>query len=157
MLKDYTPKSKIPTDLFGHKLKMSIDNSFSSPSSTKSWIIGGLAADALAVPAYFLSRRSGKFRSRVIGIIPARFASSRFQGKPLVDILGKPMIQVLFFFFFSFFLLYISKWVLFLQGPAFFSTVLAIYLRLLDYRCLAWLLISVSVGLDTSVLNRFVL
>jgi 3-deoxy-manno-octulosonate cytidylyltransferase (CMP-KDO synthetase) len=28
-----------------------------------------------------------------IGIIPARYASSRFPGKPLVDILGKPMIQ----------------------------------------------------------------
>lgn len=30
---------------------------------------------------------------RVLGIIPARFASSRFPGKPLVDIKGKPMIQ----------------------------------------------------------------
>jgi 3-deoxy-manno-octulosonate cytidylyltransferase (CMP-KDO synthetase) len=29
----------------------------------------------------------------VIGIIPARWASSRFPGKPLTDILGKPMIQ----------------------------------------------------------------
>ena len=29
----------------------------------------------------------------VIGIIPARFASSRFPGKPLVEIDGKPMIQ----------------------------------------------------------------
>jgi len=27
------------------------------------------------------------------GIIPARYASSRFPGKPLADILGKPMIQ----------------------------------------------------------------
>jgi 3-deoxy-manno-octulosonate cytidylyltransferase (CMP-KDO synthetase) len=27
------------------------------------------------------------------GIIPARFASTRFPGKPLVDIFGKPMIQ----------------------------------------------------------------
>jgi len=27
-----------------------------------------------------------------VGIIPARYASSRFPGKPLVDILGKPMI-----------------------------------------------------------------
>ncbi|GFP78606.1 3-deoxy-manno-octulosonate cytidylyltransferase mitochondrial [Phtheirospermum japonicum] len=73
----------------------------SSPNSgsTKSWIINGLtaaatAAAALGIPAYLLlSRRSGKFRSRVVGIIPARFASSRFQGKPLVHILGKPMIQ----------------------------------------------------------------
>ncbi|KAK6132676.1 hypothetical protein DH2020_033592 [Rehmannia glutinosa] len=72
--------------------------SSSKPSSTKSWIIHGLAAGvaaavAFGVPAYLLSRRPGKFRSRVIGIIPARFASSRFQGKPLVHILGKPMIQ----------------------------------------------------------------
>lgn len=29
----------------------------------------------------------------IVGIIPARFASSRFPGKPLVDIKGKPMIQ----------------------------------------------------------------
>lgn len=28
-----------------------------------------------------------------IGIIPARYASTRFEGKPLADILGKPMIQ----------------------------------------------------------------
>ncbi len=30
---------------------------------------------------------------KVLGIIPARYASSRFPGKPLVDIGGKPMIQ----------------------------------------------------------------
>lgn len=29
----------------------------------------------------------------IIGIIPARYASTRFPGKPLVDIHGKPMIQ----------------------------------------------------------------
>src|SRR3546814_301547 len=29
----------------------------------------------------------------IIGIIPARYASSRFPGKPLVDIAGKSMIQ----------------------------------------------------------------
>ena len=29
----------------------------------------------------------------VIAIIPARYGSSRFEGKPLADILGKPMIQ----------------------------------------------------------------
>lgn len=29
---------------------------------------------------------------RVIGVIPARYKSSRFPGKPLIDILGKPMI-----------------------------------------------------------------
>lgn len=30
---------------------------------------------------------------KILGIIPARFASTRFPGKPLADILGKPMIQ----------------------------------------------------------------
>ena len=29
---------------------------------------------------------------KVIGVIPARFGSSRFPGKPLADIMGKPMI-----------------------------------------------------------------
>ena len=30
---------------------------------------------------------------KVIAVIPARYGSKRFEGKPLVDILGKPMIQ----------------------------------------------------------------
>ncbi len=30
---------------------------------------------------------------KILGIIPARFASTRFPGKPLVDIKGKTMIQ----------------------------------------------------------------
>jgi 3-deoxy-manno-octulosonate cytidylyltransferase (CMP-KDO synthetase) len=30
---------------------------------------------------------------RIIGVIPARYKSSRLEGKPLADILGKPMIQ----------------------------------------------------------------
>ena len=29
---------------------------------------------------------------KVIGVIPARYKSSRFPGKPLADILGRPMI-----------------------------------------------------------------
>ena len=33
---------------------------------------------------------------KVIAIIPARYASTRFPGKPLVDIKGKPMIQHVF-------------------------------------------------------------
>jgi 3-deoxy-manno-octulosonate cytidylyltransferase (CMP-KDO synthetase) len=33
---------------------------------------------------------------KVLGIIPARFASTRFPGKPLVNILGKPMIQLVY-------------------------------------------------------------
>ena len=29
---------------------------------------------------------------KIIGVIPARYESTRFSGKPLVDICGKPMI-----------------------------------------------------------------
>ena len=29
---------------------------------------------------------------KIIGVIPARYNSSRFPGKPLADICGKPMI-----------------------------------------------------------------
>lgn len=67
--------------------------------STKVIIVHGIALGVAAVGVYaaFMAHR-GKFRSRVVGIIPARFASSRFQGKPLVQILGKPMIQVIFYF-----------------------------------------------------------
>lgn len=73
------------------------DSSSSSPGS-RVWIshlaILGVAIAASAGVHFFLRRRSSKFRSRVVGIIPARFASSRFEGKPLALILGKPMIQV---------------------------------------------------------------
>lgn len=31
--------------------------------------------------------------SMILGVIPARYASSRFPGKPLIDIMGKSMIQ----------------------------------------------------------------
>ena len=34
-----------------------------------------------------------KKHKRVLGIIPARYGSTRLEGKPLVDICGKPMIQ----------------------------------------------------------------
>ncbi|HUY86503.1 MAG TPA: 3-deoxy-manno-octulosonate cytidylyltransferase [Acidimicrobiales bacterium] len=33
---------------------------------------------------------------RIVGVIPARYMSSRLEGKPLKDILGKPMIQHVF-------------------------------------------------------------
>ncbi|KAH7276575.1 hypothetical protein KP509_39G012700 [Ceratopteris richardii] len=46
-------------------------------------------ATAMVAGKYFTSR----VRSRVVGIIPARYASSRFPGKPLALIIGKPMIQ----------------------------------------------------------------
>ncbi|KAJ6724464.1 hypothetical protein OIU85_022393 [Salix viminalis] len=68
----------------------------SGSSSTKSWIVHGIVAGAAVAAAigggaYLVRYR--KFRARVVGIIPARYASSRFEGKPLVNILGKPMIQ----------------------------------------------------------------
>ena len=34
--------------------------------------------------------------TRILGVIPARFASSRFPGKPLATIAGKPMLQHVF-------------------------------------------------------------
>lgn len=34
-----------------------------------------------------------KFQMKILGVIPARYASTRFPGKPLVDIKGKTMIQ----------------------------------------------------------------
>jgi len=34
-----------------------------------------------------------KTKPYIIGVIPARYASTRFPGKPLADIFGKPMIQ----------------------------------------------------------------
>ncbi|KAJ7981729.1 3-deoxy-manno-octulosonate cytidylyltransferase, mitochondrial-like [Quillaja saponaria] len=74
----------------------SSSNSFGSSSNTKTWIVHGIVAGvaiAAAVGARAYLGGFKKFRSRVVGIIPARFASSRFQGKPLVQILGKPMIQ----------------------------------------------------------------
>ncbi|KAI4388144.1 hypothetical protein MLD38_000502 [Melastoma candidum] len=75
----------------------SSSHSSSSGSPTKAWIIHGVVVGAAIVAAIgargYLLGRSRRFRSRAIGIIPARFASSRFQGKPLVNILGKPMIQ----------------------------------------------------------------
>ena len=30
---------------------------------------------------------------KIVGIIPSRFASSRFPGKPLIDLAGKSMIR----------------------------------------------------------------
>ncbi|KAL6620687.1 hypothetical protein ACP70R_035826 [Stipagrostis hirtigluma subsp. patula] len=72
-------------------------SSASSGSGGRAWIVHGLAlgaAAAAAAAAAYLYRRPGGFRTRAVGIIPARFASSRFEGKPLAPILGKPMIQI---------------------------------------------------------------
>lgn len=35
----------------------------------------------------------GFFMSRIVGVIPARYASTRLPGKPLVEIAGKPLVQ----------------------------------------------------------------
>lgn len=70
--------------------------SASSGLGARVWVLHGLALGAAAAAAAvaYLYRRPTGFRSRAVGIIPARFASTRFEGKPLVPILGKPMIQV---------------------------------------------------------------
>jgi len=71
--------------------------SASGSGQCKFWILHGLlagAAVAAATVGFRLVARSNRSRSRVVGIIPARFRSTRFEGKPLVEILGKPMIQV---------------------------------------------------------------
>lgn len=70
--------------------------SASGSGQYKFWILHGLlagAAVAAATVGFRLFTRSNRSRSRVVGIIPARFRSTRFEGKPLVEILGKPMIQ----------------------------------------------------------------
>ncbi|RZC51795.1 hypothetical protein C5167_020221 [Papaver somniferum] len=58
-------------------------SSCGSNSNCKSWIMYGLvtgaAIAAAAIGAAFSIRGSGKFRSGVIGIIPARYAFSRFE------------------------------------------------------------------------------
>eukprot|EP00252_Welwitschia_mirabilis_P011779 TRINITY_DN26206_c0_g1_i1.p1 TRINITY_DN26206_c0_g1~~TRINITY_DN26206_c0_g1_i1.p1 ORF type:complete len:269 (+),score=41.28 TRINITY_DN26206_c0_g1_i1:177-983(+) len=63
----------------------------------KSWIFNGIVAGvamaAASAVGYRILWRSSRLRSRVVGIIPARYRSTRFEGKPLVPILGKPMIQ----------------------------------------------------------------
>lgn len=67
--------------------------------NSSSWIFQGLilgAAGAAVAGAAYVGislRQAFKFRRLVVGIIPARFASSRFPGKPLTPIHGKPMIQ----------------------------------------------------------------
>ncbi|CAK9230312.1 unnamed protein product [Sphagnum jensenii] len=65
-----------------------------APSLLQSAVAGGAAVISLTAAAYFYRRSlcSGG-RRRAVGIIPARFQSSRFEGKPLAHILGKPMIQ----------------------------------------------------------------
>ena len=51
------------------------------------------AALLLTLGAVAWSAPLRRRRSRVLGVIPARYASTRFPGKPLALIAGKPMIQ----------------------------------------------------------------
>jgi len=37
-----------------------------------------------------------RVQTKILAVIPARYASTRFEGKPLADILGKPMIQYVY-------------------------------------------------------------
>ncbi|ONK55398.1 uncharacterized protein A4U43_UnF3820 [Asparagus officinalis] len=60
----------------------------SSAGSKSGWIVHGRSPHGLGLR--WFSRKS---RSKVIRIIPVWFASSQFEGKPLVLILGKLMIQ----------------------------------------------------------------
>ena len=41
----------------------------------------------------FKVKNSEISRGGIVGVIPARYGSSRFEGKVLADIAGKPMIQ----------------------------------------------------------------
>ena len=88
-----------------------------SPAVSLTGVLAG-AAIAVAIGARTYLGGSKRIRSRVVGIIPARYASSRFQGKPLVNILGKPMIQVPFwpFSLFDLFLLFHNCQLCFLQN-----------------------------------------
>lgn len=58
-------------------------------------VIGFVMKFSLPIKVYFVSYlRPNKINMKyIIGIIPARYASTRLPGKPLVDIDGKPMIQ----------------------------------------------------------------
>src|SRR5574344_1509876 len=44
-------------------------------------------------PKHSLTKKNTNHTMKVLGIIPARYASSRFPGKPLAIIDGKPMVQ----------------------------------------------------------------
>ncbi|KAL3698163.1 hypothetical protein R1sor_012239 [Riccia sorocarpa] len=60
------------------------------------WLPMLAAVGAAFTAGYLISSLPSPFsrkRSSAVGIIPARYASSRFEGKPLALILGKPMIQ----------------------------------------------------------------
>lgn len=49
-------------------------------------------------PIWFNEDRThmNKIQTKILAVIPARYGSTRFEGKPLADILGKPMIQYVY-------------------------------------------------------------
>ncbi|KAG6550852.1 hypothetical protein Mapa_007465 [Marchantia paleacea] len=60
------------------------------------WLPTVAAVSAAFTAGMLITRLPSPFtraRRTAVGIIPARFSSSRFEGKPLALILGKPMIQ----------------------------------------------------------------
>lgn len=56
-------------------------------------VAGAASLVATAVKAITNQKNKAAPRTRVLGVIPARYKSTRFPGKPLTPILGKPMIQ----------------------------------------------------------------
>lgn len=66
-----------------------------SPAHRRAIILAVAAAAAAAAlsAGLVLSRRLPRRKPTVVGIIPARWGSSRFPGKPLAQLLGKPLIQ----------------------------------------------------------------
>jgi 3-deoxy-manno-octulosonate cytidylyltransferase (CMP-KDO synthetase) len=57
------------------------------------WIADGLPQAAERIIAEAQARQAPAVISKVVGILPARYASTRFPGKPLALIAGKPLIQ----------------------------------------------------------------
>ena len=57
-------------------------------------LLTAILSSALTCAVFLKDKILGKKkRRRALGVIPARYASTRFPGKPLTMILGKPMIQ----------------------------------------------------------------
>ena len=75
--------------IFGFQKHRELRGATKTSSSSKNAIVEAKRTTGEdAAPA----KEKGKKRTKVIGVIPARYASTRFPGKPLVMIAGKPMI-----------------------------------------------------------------
>jgi 3-deoxy-manno-octulosonate cytidylyltransferase (CMP-KDO synthetase) len=62
--------------------------------SGSSWVSEGKTCHATLPNC--ISIISARAKMKIIGVIPARYASSRFPGKPLAQIAGKPLLQHVF-------------------------------------------------------------